>query len=160
MAYFPITGLIGYHRLLLGNNFIFLGRLLLFVFALFYQIPNEDSNFLKFVCIFLVATWIYDVIYIQKIYDNTMEQLDKKIDEIITEGMNGNYGKMGRKLLSKGKTKVYIQRMIDTGKSAELFKKFCTNEDEVNYILKVISKRDTDAAISFVTKKINKNFFS
>jgi len=160
MAYFPITGLLGYHRMLLWDNAVFFGRILLLIFAFIYSTSNKDNTFLIIATIIIIGTWIYDVINIRKVYDNAMEKLDKTIDEIITEGLNGNYGKMGRKLLSKGKTGAYINRMMDTGKSAELFKKFCTNEEEVNYILKIISKRDTDAAINFVTSKISKNFFS
>ncbi|MGL4582268.1 MAG: hypothetical protein ACRCVU_04715 [Flavobacterium sp.] len=160
LAYFPITGIIGIHRKVLWNNSIFFGRIFLFLFGLIYTTFNPESNFLKYVCLFLIASWIYDVINIRKIYDNTIAEIDKTVDEIITYGINGEYGKMTRKLFYKGKTNVYINRLLQSDKSLEFLSKFSINEEEINYVRQIIAKRDVDTAITFITQKIGTSIFS
>lgn len=158
LCYFPVTGIMGYHRSQMGNGGVFLFRaLLLFLWMITSVLEAAIATFV-FAAIMLL--WLYDVIFIRKIYEKAQGKVDAKIDEIVQAGLDGNYKSMGLKLLSGGNTKVYIDRMIQTGRGQELFVKFCTSPQEVEEVLKMISKRDDAGIIMFIKDKVTGSFFS
>lgn len=160
IAFFPLTGLVGYHRLLLWNNGVFFGRILLFLIMMITSVFNDNLNALIFGFLIMLAFWIYDIINITKIYNKAITEIDTTVDEIIDFGVKGEYKKMFFKLFKNGKTQVYINRMMQTQKANELMKKLATNEEEVNYVISIINKRDEVAAMTFIKKKIGSDFMS
>lgn len=160
ITFFPLTGIFGYQRYLLWNNGVFFGRLLLFMFVLFISAISDNPNFISFGLLLLVCFWMYDLFNITKIYNKSIDEIDKTVDDIVNFGLNGEYKKMFLKLSKNAKTKVYINRMIETGKGEKLMKKFATSENEINEIMSIISRRDDIAAMNFFRKKVGDNFLS
>lgn len=160
IAFFPITGIIGYHRYLLWNNGVFFGRLLLFILILLMSAVNDNPKFMTFGLLTMVVFWIYDIINITKIYEKSVNEIDATVDEIVNLGLKGEYKNMFFKLSKKGKAKAYINRMMETGKAGELMKKFATNESEVKEVMAIISRRDEVAAMAFFSKKVGNGLLS
>ena len=160
IVFFPLTGIVGYHRYLLWNNSIFFGRILLFFIMLILSAVNDNPNFITYGFLLMIAFWLYDLFTITKIYNKTITEIDITVEEIIDFGMKGEYKKMFFKLSKKGKAKVYINRMMQTGKSAELMKNFATNENEVKEVMSIISRRDEVAAMAFFNKKVKIKFLT
>lgn len=160
IVFFPLTGIVGYHRYLLWNNSIFFGRILLFFMMLILSAVNDNPNFITYGFLLMIAFWLYDLFTITKIYNKTITEIDITVDEIIDFGIKGEYKKMFLKLSKKGKSKAYINRMIQTGKASELMKKFATNDQEIKEIMAIISRRDEVAAMAFFSKKIENKLLS
>lgn len=133
--FFPLTGILGGHKILTGN---------------FGQFPLRPLS--------LGSLWIYDMFTVKKALRKYREKKKKKVQEIIDLIENGNAKKGWTKFITSGHGAYYAKLMVEMGRTDILIGSIDKDEESKKELEQQIARGDLEGFLLELMSALSKKY--